>query len=82
MSTQDSSAEALMRVSAIMMAVVVLALILRVLARWKDRPEFAIDDWLIGIAALFFFPNVAVLLLGAGSFNPSLAIDEAVRSWR
>ena len=45
-----------------------IAVCLRLLARWKTKAQFAIDDWII-VATLI--PSYAMLVLGTFSRSPS-----------
>lgn len=49
-------------------AIVTIAVLLRLLARWKTKAAFAVDDWLL-VASLV--PTYGMLVCGGFSQSPS-----------
>ncbi len=60
----QSRADSVNRVAVACGIIETIAVCLRLLARWKSKAQFAIDDWVI-VATLI--PSYAMLVLGAFS---------------
>ena len=72
MSTQ-SRADSVNRVAIACGVIETIAVCLRLLARWKTKAQFAIDDWII-VATLI--PSYAMLILGTFSTSPSKVLRD------
>ena len=66
--SDQSRADSVNRVAVACGVIETIAVCLRLLARWKTRAQFAIDDWLV-VATLI--PSYAMLVLGSFSMSPS-----------
>ena len=66
--SDQSRAESVNHVAVACGVIETIAVCLRLLARWKTRAQFAVDDWLV-VATLI--PSYAMLVLG--SFSTSLS---------
>ena len=66
--SDQSRADSVNRVAVACGVIETIAVCLRLLARWKTRAQFAIDDWLV-VATLI--PSYAMLVLGSFSTSPS-----------
>ena len=64
----QSRADSVNRVAVACGVIETIAVCLRLLARWKSKAQFAIDDWVI-VATLI--PSYAMLVLGSFSTSPN-----------
>ncbi len=68
MATNNPRGDAMLYVCVAVGAVVTIAVLLRLMARWKIKAAFAVDDWLI-VASLV--PTYGMLICGGFSQSPS-----------
>ena len=71
--SDQSRADSVNRVAVACGVIETVAVCLRLVARWKTRAQFAVDDWLV-VATLI--PSYAMLVLGSFSASPSEAVTK------